>query len=138
MAELADKSLRTETDIALSADARSLAPPAPAIDRAHLARMTHGESELEHEVLQLYATQTDILLRRMLMQDLGRSPSSTVAALAHTLNGSSRGVGAWQVANAAAAVEANAAQGHDIAVSVQRLASAIRAAQLEIVELMRA
>jgi HPt (histidine-containing phosphotransfer) domain-containing protein len=135
MAQLATTNARIERDVA--ADAPPLAPAEPTIDRAHLARMTQGERDLEREVLQLYATQTDVLLRRMLAEDLGRSPSTVIAALAHTLSGSSRSIGAWQVADAAFAVETDAGQGRDITMPVQRLASAIRAAQLEIVELMR-
>lgn len=122
----------------VAADAPPLAPVEPVIDREHLARMTHGERELEREVLQLYATQADILLARMLPRDQVPSRSAAVAALAHTLNGSSRGIGAWQVADAAAAVEADVAQGRDTAASVERLASAVRAAQARIGELMRA
>jgi hypothetical protein len=99
--------------------------------------MTHGERDLEREVLQLYATQAAVLLGRMLRADVGPSPSAAIAALAHTLKGSSRGIGAWQVADAAAAVEADAADGRDTAASIERLASAIGAAQLHIVDLMR-
>jgi hypothetical protein len=104
----------------------------PAIDRAHLACMTHGERDLECEVLQLYATQADLLFGRM-----GQASPAAVGALAHTLCGSSRGVGAWQVADAAAAIELDVAQGRDTAASVERLASAIRAAQVHIDELIR-
>jgi hypothetical protein len=134
MTQLAAKDGRVEIDNALDAttDAPPLAPAEPAIDRAHLARMTHGERELEREVLQLYTTQADLLLGRM-----AQSPPAAVGALAHTLCGSSRGVGAWQVADAAAAVEADAAGGRDTAASVERLASAIRAAQVHIAELIR-
>jgi HPt (histidine-containing phosphotransfer) domain-containing protein len=140
MAELADKGARTGTDIA--PDATVAAPPlaptaAPAIDRAHLSRMTHGERDLEREVLQLYATQADLLLDRMLQREGDRALAAAVAALAHTLNGSSRGIGAWHVADAAAAIEADAAQGRDIAAALARLASAVRTAQAEIVELTR-
>ncbi len=137
MAQLAAKNARVEgieSDVALDAapDAPPLAPGEPAIDRAHLARMTHGECDLEREVLQLYATQADLLLGRM-----AQSPPAVVGALAHTLSGSSRGVGAWQVADAAAAVEAEAGRGCDTAASVERLAAAIRAAQVHIAELVR-
>ena len=55
---------------------RRLAPAEPAIDRAHLARMTHGERDLEREVLQLYATQADLLLGRM-----GQASPPAVGAL---------------------------------------------------------
>ena len=135
MAQLAAKDGRVGIDIALDAttDAPPLAPCQPAIDRAHLARMTHGERDLECEVLQLYATQADLLLGRM-----GQASPAAIGALAHTLCGSSRGVGAWQVADAAAAVEVDAAQGRDMAASVERLASAIRAAQRHIMDLVRA
>ena len=131
MAELATKRARVGMDITM-ADAPPLAPAEPAIDRAHLARMTHGERDLEREVLQLYATQADMLLGRM-----AQSSPAAVGALAHTLSGSSRGIGAWRVADAAAAVEADAAQGRDPAASVERLASAIRATRVHIVELVR-
>jgi Hpt domain len=135
MTQLAAKDGRVGSDMA--ADAPPLAPHQPAmceraIDRAHLARMTHGERDLECEVLQLYAAQTKLLLGRM-----GQASPAAVGALAHTLCGSSRGVGAWQVADAAAAVEADAAQGRDTAASVERLAAAIRVAQAHIVELIR-
>jgi hypothetical protein len=134
MAELAEKHARAELDIAPDATvaAPPLAPGVPAIDRAHLARMTQGEADLEREVLQLYATQADLLLGRM-----GQASTPAIGALAHTINGSSRGIGAWQVADAAAAVEADAAEGRDTAASVERLARAIRAAQVHIVELIR-
>jgi HPt (histidine-containing phosphotransfer) domain-containing protein len=140
MAELADKGARIGADVA--PDAAVTAPPlapaaAPAIDRAHLARMTHGERDLEREVLQLYATQAGLLLDRMLRRVEDHARATAVGALAHTLTGSSRGIGAWQVADAAAAIEADAAQGRDIAAALARLASAIRAAQAEIVELTR-
>lgn len=129
MVALATENARTEMKI--SVDAPPLAPAEP-IDRAHLARMTHGERDLEREVLQLYATQAELLLGRM-----AQSPPAAIGALAHTLSGSSRGVGAWRVADAAAAVEAEAAKGRDTAASVERLASAIRAARVHIGELVR-
>ena len=132
MAELAAKNAGERVDIDIAAEA-PLAPAAPTpIDRAHLARMTHGERASNTR----YCSST----RPRPIFCLGgwdRSPSSAVAALAHTLNGSSRGVGAWQVADAAAAVEADVAEGRDTAPSVKRLASAIRAVQVDIVALMR-
>jgi hypothetical protein len=135
MAQLVSKDARVGMEIA--ADAPSLAPAEPVIDRAHLTRMTHGERQLEREVLQLYATQAAVLLGRMLRADAVPSTPAAIAALAHTLNGSSRGIGAWQVADAAAAVEAEATDGRDTAAAIERLASAIGAAQLHIVDLMR-
>ena len=135
MAQLVAKDARVELDIA--ADAPSLAPAEPVIDRVHLTRMTHGERDLEREVLQLYATQAAVLLGRMLRADAVPLAAPAIAALAHTLKGSSRGIGAWQVADAAAAVETDAAEGRDTTASIERLAAAIGAAQLHIVDLMR-
>ena len=88
MAQLVAKDARVGLDIA--ADAPPLAPAEPVIDRAHLTRMTHGERDLEREVLQLYATQAAVLLGRMLRADAVPSASAAIAALAHTLKGSSR------------------------------------------------
>ena len=82
-----------------------LAPGAPALDLAHLARMTLGESALEREVLALFDRQADMLLTRMASEE-----PRMVAALAHTLAGSASGIGAWKVAEAATAVERAAAE----------------------------
>ena len=73
----------------------------PAIDLAHLSRMTLGDHALEREVLALFDRQIDMLIARM-----AEVEPSCVGALAHTLKGSARGVGAWPMARAAEAVEA--------------------------------
>ena len=81
--------------------AQATAAGEPPIDLAHLARMTVGDHALEHEVLALFVRQIDLLIRRICAAD-----ASDVVALAHTLKGSARGVGAWPLARAAEAVEA--------------------------------
>jgi len=73
---------------------------AAAIDRAHLTRMTFGEAALERELLELFDRQAELLIAR-----IAQSDPATVAALAHTLKGSAVGVGASEVAAAAAAIE---------------------------------
>lgn len=73
---------------------------APAIDRAHLARMTFGEAALERELLELFDRQAALLVARMREAD-----AATAKTLAHTLKGSAAGIGAGAVAAAAAAVE---------------------------------
>ena len=83
MAAACGEDARERVGIDVAAEAPPLAPAEPAIDRAHLARMTHGERDLEREVLQLYATQADILLGRMLRKM--RIAAAAIAALAHTL-----------------------------------------------------
>ena len=106
-------------------------PPA-AIDRAHLARMTYGDRDLEREVLQLFAAQTDLLLGRM-----SEASPSVVSAMAHTLAGSAQSIGAWQFAEAATAVELAAAAGRDTARPLARLSAAARDAQVAVADLLR-
>jgi len=97
---------------------------APAIDRAHLARATFGDGALERELLTLFDRQAALLMGRMRQADAG-----AVAVLAHTLKGSALGVGASEVAAAAAAVEqAPSAEGLTaLARSVERARGAIAA-----------
>src|SRR6476646_5696820 len=79
-----------------SKDAPSLTPDDRPIDLVHLSRTTFGDRALEREVLQLFDRQSSMLITRM-----RTAPPAAVAALAHTLNGSARGIGAWRVARAA-------------------------------------
>ena len=72
----------------------------PAIDRAHLARVTFGDQALERELLELFDRQAALLVARM-----HGTEGETLKALAHTLKGSAMGVGATEVARAAAALE---------------------------------
>ncbi|MGN6572614.1 MAG: Hpt domain-containing protein [Pseudolabrys sp.] len=72
----------------------------PAIDRAHLSRMTFGDAALERELLGLFDRQAALLVARMSEAD-----DAAIKALAHTLKGSALGVGATGVAEAAAALE---------------------------------
>jgi HPt (histidine-containing phosphotransfer) domain-containing protein len=81
---------------------RSASPPLPGeatIDVDHLSRMTLGDRSLEREVLTLFDHQTELLVERM------RADGSAVVSCAHTLKGSARNIGAWQVARAAERVE---------------------------------
>jgi HPt (histidine-containing phosphotransfer) domain-containing protein len=101
------------------------------IDRGHLARMTSGDRDLEREVLRLFDRQAELLLAHMRS---GAHP--TAAALAHTLRGSASGVGADNVARAAAAVE-QAADESERNAAIDSLALAIDAAHAAIAELLR-
>jgi HPt (histidine-containing phosphotransfer) domain-containing protein len=109
--------------------------PAPAIDLAHLARMTMGEAALEREVLTLFERQAGLLLARM-----RSAPGPAVAAFAHTLKGSARGIGAWRVAEVAGMVEVEAAQGDDrtAAAALARLAAAVDEAKALIADRLQA
>jgi HPt (histidine-containing phosphotransfer) domain-containing protein len=76
-----------------------LAPDDGPIDVAHLKRMTLGDAGLEREVLAMFAAQA-----ARLIEALAARPADS-AALAHTLTGSARAIGAFQVADAAEALE---------------------------------
>ena len=75
-----------------------------AIDDRHLRAMTLGDQSLEREVLQVFARQITLMLRR-----IERAEPALAAAAAHTLKGSALGLGAWRVADAAERVEQAAA-----------------------------
>ena len=64
------------------------------------------------------------------------SPAAA-AAFAHTLKGSARGIGAWEVAAAAEAVETSAERASASARAVARLAAAVEAARASIVRRLR-
>lgn len=112
-----------------------LAPSDPAVDLAHLSRMTLGEAGLKREVLTLFDQQADMLLARMASE-----APRVVGALAHTLAGSARGIGAWKVAEAAAAVERAASAPGAIALTgvMDHLAVAVAEARAVIGELQHA
>jgi HPt (histidine-containing phosphotransfer) domain-containing protein len=112
-----------------------LAPVEQPIDVGHLARMTLGDSSLEREVLQLYDRQAVMLLARM-----RQTTPAIVAACAHTLKGSSLGIGAWRVAAAAEAVElaAAAANSTELNRAVDSLRTAVEEATSVIADLLRA
>jgi HPt (histidine-containing phosphotransfer) domain-containing protein len=111
-----------------------LAPMEQPIDVAHLARMTLGEPSLEREVLQLFDRQAAMLLTRM-----RQATPAVVAACAHTLKGSSRGIGAWRVGRAAEAVElaAAAANATEVTRAINQLSASVDEARLVIADLLR-
>src|SRR5690606_27572679 len=104
------------------------------IDRAHLQRMTLGDASLEREVLELFDRQAALLMERMRTAD-----AQSFKMLAHTLKGSAGGVGAFDVAQAAAMVEQSepgAGAAHEAALSA--LAAAVGAARAAIARILKA
>src|SRR3981081_1039322 len=77
-----------------------LAPDDGPIDIEHLGRLTLGAASLEHEVLAMFAAQSVTMIGALatLPPDAG--------ALAHTLKGSARAIGAFGVADAPETLEA--------------------------------
>jgi HPt (histidine-containing phosphotransfer) domain-containing protein len=88
------------------------------LDFDHLERMTLGEKALEREVLEMFVAQASRLI-----ETLASLPVET-AALAHTLKGSARAIGAFKVADLAASLEA-AGQDSDGAEALVALREAV-------------
>ena len=100
-----------------------LAPGDGPIDFEHLERMTLGDAAIEQEVLRLFLAQS-----AGLVDTLAALPADA-SALAHTLKGSARAIGAFAVADAAERLETVLAGGSDPAVALVRLGEAVAEAR---------
>lgn len=98
------------------------------IDLVHLARQTVGDKVLETEVLSLFARQA-----RQAVAQLPELDNDARVALAHRLTGAAKGVGAFEVARRAAAIEAKPRN----AAAISALTKAVVEADTFIVGLMR-
>ena len=108
-----------------------LAPDDGPIDFEHLKRMTLGDAGLEHEVLAMFSAQSAKLL-----DTLATLPPEA-GALAHTLKGSARAIGALAVAEAAARLEAALADGRDPSEALAELGDAVALARTAIEAILR-
>ncbi len=108
-----------------------LVPDDGPIDIAHLKRMTLGDAGLEREVLAMFAGQAVRLI-----EALAAMPADA-AVLAHTLNGSARAIGAFQVAAAAGAVEDALRDGGEPSAAMAALRQAIAQARGAIDAMLR-
>jgi HPt (histidine-containing phosphotransfer) domain-containing protein len=100
-----------------------LVPDDGPIDFAHLRRMTLGDAALEREVLGMFSAQATRLVK-----SLATRPADA-AALAHTLKGSARAVGAFAVGDAAAHLETLIKSGSDRAEALSDLDDAVMQAR---------
>jgi len=108
-----------------------LAPDEGLIDLEHLRRMTLGDASLERDVLAMFAAQTVSLTGA-----LAALPPEA-GALAHTLKGSARAIGAFAVADAAERLEADIQKGDDPAGSLAGLKDAVAEARAAIDAILR-
>ena len=108
-----------------------LAPDDGPIDFDHLKRMTLGDASLEQEVLAMFAAQSTKLIGALaaLPADAG--------ALAHTLKGSARAIGAFGVGEAAARLEQGLANGSNPSDLLAELAEAIALVRTSVEALLR-
>jgi HPt (histidine-containing phosphotransfer) domain-containing protein len=104
----------------------------PPIDVGHLARTSLGERDLELQVLELFDRQAEMLLGCMPQVD-----RAGVASAAHTLARSARAIGAWRVADAAAALERAVAEHRELAPALQMLEGTVVEARLAICAMLR-
>jgi HPt (histidine-containing phosphotransfer) domain-containing protein len=108
-----------------------LAPDDGPIDFEHLERMTLGDAGLEQEVLAMFAAQSAKLVAR-----LATGPADA-AALAHTLKGSARAIGALGVADAAARLEGSLASRAGLSERLTELGDAVALARTAIEAILR-
>jgi HPt (histidine-containing phosphotransfer) domain-containing protein len=108
-----------------------LAPDDGPIDLEHLGRMTLGDVMLEHEVLAMFAAQAVGLIGALAILP------SDAGALAHTLKGSARAIGAFQVADAAERLETAMQNGDDPARALAELDGAVAQARTAIDAILR-
>jgi HPt (histidine-containing phosphotransfer) domain-containing protein len=108
-----------------------LAPGDGPIDFDHLRRMTLGDTALEQEVLAMFSAQCAKLVRT-----LAAMPADA-SALAHTLKGSARAIGAFAVGDAAARLETAIAREGDPSGALAELDETVAEAQAEIEAVLR-
>jgi HPt (histidine-containing phosphotransfer) domain-containing protein len=121
-----------------------LAPDDGPIDSAHLDRMTLGDASLEREVLAMFSGQAVGLIDRLATlpsdgesSEAKSSETKEALALAHTLKGSARAIGAFRVADAAEGLEAAIRHGDDPVQALARLKEAVAEARTAIDAILR-
>jgi HPt (histidine-containing phosphotransfer) domain-containing protein len=108
-----------------------LAPDDGPIDIDHLQRMTLGDAGLEREVLAMFSAQAASLIGA-----LATLPAEA-GALAHTLKGSARAIGAFAVADAAEVLETAMRDGDDPSHALAELDEAIALARTAVDAMLR-
>ena len=108
----------------------SLAGRGP-IDLEHLGHSTLGNTSLAREVLGLFADQA-----ARVQGQLAAVPADA-SALAHTLKGSARAIGAFAVADAAAALELAIREGQAPTQALADLEAAVTAARAAVEAILR-
>jgi HPt (histidine-containing phosphotransfer) domain-containing protein len=110
-----------------------LAPDDGVIDIEHLHRMTLGDASLESEVLAMFSAQAASLIGSLSASAL----PADAGALAHTLKGAARAIGAFGVADAAADLEALIQQHGNPAQALAELGDAVAEARSAIDAILR-
>ncbi|MBV8922825.1 Hpt domain-containing protein [Bradyrhizobium sp.] len=101
------------------------------IDLEHLGQSTLGNASLAREVLGLFADQAARVQRQL------AAVPPHAGALAHTLKGSARAIGAFAVADAAAALELAIREGRAPTRALADLDTAVKAARAAVEAILR-
>lgn len=96
-----------------------LVPTPMPLDLSYLRSMTLGDIRLEREVLEMFKAQT-----RDLLSQLAPRPENA-AELAHTLKGSARAIGAFEVGEAAYALESGLRERSGFAAAFKHLQGSV-------------
>ena len=111
--------------------------PHQTLDLVHLSRQTGGDAELEQELLVLFADQC----ARQLATIRDAASRQNRCDAAHTLKGAAFAIGAWEVGEAAAAIEyalADQKDGPELAAHLKALDKATEGACAMISSLQKA
>jgi HPt (histidine-containing phosphotransfer) domain-containing protein len=84
--------------------AMAVTAPARPVDLAHLSRYTGGDHALNAEVLKLFVGQAEQLIARLRIH-LDKADAKGWHDVTHSLKGAARGMGAFELGDAAAAAE---------------------------------
>ncbi len=109
------------------------------IDLVHLSRYTGGDEALNAEVLTLFVGQAEQLIARLRISfDKGDLPGWRQTT--HTLKGAARGVGAFELGDAAAAAEQMdiVAQSREAARAIETMRSHAQAVKIFVENYLRA
>lgn len=102
------------------------------LDLVHLSRYTLGNRGLEAELLGLFRVQAELYAERLATAESDKDWKDT----AHSLKGSARGLGAWELGDLAEKAERIASDPAARTLMVAQIRSAIGAVNLFIDELM--
>jgi len=102
------------------------------LDLVHLSRYTLGNRGLEAELLGLFRVQAELYAERLATAESDKDWKDT----AHSLKGSARGLGAWELGDLAEKAEQMASEPAARALMVAQIRSAIGAVNFFIDELM--
>jgi HPt (histidine-containing phosphotransfer) domain-containing protein len=104
------------------------------LDREHLRRMALGDLALEREVLEMFVAQASRLVDAGALADASAKEASVMA---HTLKGSAQSIGAFGVADHAAALEAALQRGEEPTQALAGLRDAVAQARTAIEAILR-